>query len=86
MRADTPLANFKNGALRGAQRDKMADEMQIFRQGIEAGYALAVEELRAAIETGAIRRRCGEALELLETWSLDAADRWTEESAEQEQG
>ena len=58
------------------------NEMQAFTQGLEAGYTLAVEDLRAAVEAGAVHRKCREALEALESLSLDAVERWMEDSGE----
>lgn len=54
------------------------NDMEEFRLGIEAGYTLAVEDLRTAVETGAVGRKCREAVAALEGLSLDAADRWLE--------
>lgn len=60
----------------------MADEMKAFRQGLESGYAQAVEELREAVERGTVNRKCREALEFLEGRSLDSVKRWLEDSGE----
>lgn len=56
--------------------------MEEFRRGIEAGYTLAVEDLRAAVEAGTVHRKCREAVTALESLSLDAAERWMEDSSE----
>lgn len=58
--------------------------MQSFVQGLEAGYTLAVEELRAAVERGAVHKKCGQAVDVLESWAVDAAERWLEDSGEGE--
>ena len=60
----------------------MMNEMQAFTQGLEAGYAQAVEELREAVERGAVSRKCREALDILEARSLNSVERWLEDSGE----
>lgn len=60
----------------------MMNEMQAFTQGLESGYAQAVEELREAVERGAVSRKCREALDLLEARSLNSVERWLEDSGE----
>lgn len=60
----------------------MMNEMQAFTQGLEAGYAQAVEDLREAVERGAVSRKCREALDLLEARSLNSVERWLEDSGE----
>lgn len=64
----------------------MNECMKAFRQGVEAGYTLAVEDLRAAIEKGAVHRKNKEGLECLETWSVDCAERWLEDSGDVKEG
>lgn len=59
----------------------MQDTMQTFRQGIDAGYTLAVDDLRGAVETGEVSKKNREGVALLERLALDAADRWLEEEA-----
>lgn len=72
----------KNASQRGAQVARMMNEMQAFTQGLEAGYAQAVEELREAVERGAVSRKCREALDILEARSLNSVERWLEDSGE----
>ena len=43
---------------------------------------LAVEDLRTAVETGAVHKKCGQAVDVLESWAVDAAERWLEDSSE----
>lgn len=64
------------------QDEQKHEDMTVFRQGVEAGYTMAVEELRVAVERGVIHKKCEQAVEVLETWALDAADRWLEDSGE----
>lgn len=65
-----------------AQTGHKPDDMTAFRQGVEAGYTLAVEELRAAVERGAVHKKCKQAVDVLETWAVEAADRWMEDGGE----
>ena len=48
------------------------DEMKAFSRGLASGYSQAVEELREAVERGAVHRKCREALELLEGRALNS--------------
>jgi len=58
------------------------DEMKAFSRGLASGYSQAVEELREAVERGAVHRKCREALELLEGRALNSVERWMEDSGE----
>ena len=58
----------------------MKDDMQSFRQGVEAGYTLALEDLRQALEHRLIHKKNQEGIDLLSERSLDCADRWLEDS------
>lgn len=60
----------------------MMNEMQSFTQGLEAGYTQAIDDLREAVERGAVSRKCVEAVDLLEARSLDSVERWLEDSGE----
>lgn len=64
----------------------MKDDMPEFRQGLEAGYALAVDDLRTAVEDGRIHRRNSEGVELLTELSFECVGRWLEDSSEVENG
>lgn len=64
----------------------MDECMKAFQQGVEADYALAVEDLRAVIEKGAVHRKNKEGLEYLETRSVDCAERWLEDSGDLKEG
>lgn len=63
----------------------MKDDMQAFKQGLEAGYALAVEDLRTALDDGRISKRNREGVALLEELSFEAVGRWLEDFPEDEQ-
>lgn len=58
----------------------MMNEMQAFTQGLEAGYTLAVEDLRQALDHRLIHKKNQEGIDLLSERSLDCADRWLEDS------
>ena len=62
----------------------MKDDMQAFKQGLEAGYALAIEDLRTALEDGRVSKKNREGVALLEALSFEAAGRWLEDSGEDE--
>lgn len=65
-----------------AQEAKNKDGMAEFRQGVEAGYALAVQDVWSAIETGEISRRNRQAFSLLELRFLDCVERCLEDSGD----
>ena len=62
----------------------MSDYTNGFSAGIEYGYALAVEDLRTALEAGRVPSETKKALALLEKLSIDAAARWMESDGEPE--
>lgn len=62
----------------------MMNEMQDFARGIEAGYTLALEDLRQAIEGGKVHKKNREGLDVLEALALDCVERWLEDSGEAE--
>ena len=58
--------------------------MEDFERGLERGYALAVDDLRNAIEAGSLHRKHREGLALLEGLSFEVVERWLEDSSEAE--
>ena len=58
----------------------MKDDMQAFRQGLEAGYTLALEDLRMALDDGRVHKKNREGVALLEELSIECVERWLEDS------
>lgn len=64
----------------------MKDDMQAFSQGLEAGYTLAIEDLRTALDDGRVHKKNREGVALLEELSLEAVGRWLVDFGEDEKG
>ena len=56
--------------------------MEQFKQGLAAGYTLALEDLRQAVEGGKVHKKNREWLDVLEALALDCVERWLEDSGE----